>query len=110
MTNYDSDLVLHKAILLSADPEARMAAPIYGSDNTLTVSWSTREASTIQPVVAESIRIRVLHSRQFELNPSIFYHPGQEFFMADDTSCLFYISDTSPLVYISAAYPQLYSS
>ena len=65
MTNSDSDLVLHEAILLSAESEARMAAPIYGSDNTLTVSWSTREASTIQPVVAELIRIRVLHSRQF---------------------------------------------
>ena len=60
-----SDLVLHEAILLSADPEARMAAPVSGSDNTLTVSWSTREASTIEPGVADLIRIRVLHLRQF---------------------------------------------
>ena len=69
-------LVLHEATLLETCPEAMMAAPQSGSDNTPTVSWSTQEASTINPVVADLLCIRTLHSCQFFLNPSVFYHPG----------------------------------
>ena len=54
-------LVLHEANLLDVCPEANMAAPRSGSDNILTVSWSTGGASTIYPVVAELLRIRTLH-------------------------------------------------
>ena len=56
LTNSDLDLValvLHKATLLETYPEATMAALLMGSDNTRTVSWSTREASTIKPVVSD---------------------------------------------------------
>ena len=56
-------LVLHEATLLDACPEAKMAAPHSGPDNTPTVSCITREALTINPVVTEHLRIRVLHSR-----------------------------------------------
>ena len=75
ITNSDLELaalVLHEATLLAAVPEARRAAPRSGSDNTPTVSWSTREASTINPVVADLLRLRALHSRQFFINPSVF--------------------------------------
>ena len=44
-TNSDLELaalILHKATLISAVPDARLAAPRSGSDNTLTVSWSTK--------------------------------------------------------------------
>ena len=36
------------------------------------VSWSTREASTINPLVEDLLLIRALHLRQFYLNPSVF--------------------------------------
>ena len=42
-----------------------MAAPRSGLDNTPTVSWSTREAPAINPVVADLLRICALHSCQF---------------------------------------------
>ena len=61
-------LVLHEATLLLAVPTARMAAPRFSLDNTPTVSWSTREASAIKPVVTDSLFICALHSRQFFLN------------------------------------------
>ena len=67
-----SALVLHEATLLAAVPEARLAAPRSGFDNTPTVSWSTKEASTINMVVADLLCLNALHSRQFFLNPSVF--------------------------------------
>ena len=68
LTNSDlklATLVLHEATLLETCPEATMAAPQSGSDNTPTVSWSTREASTINPVVSDLLHFRALHSHQF---------------------------------------------
>ena len=113
ITNSDLELaalILHEDTLFDAVPEARLAAPRSGSDNTPTVSWSTEEASIINPVVAELLRPRALHSRQFFLNPSVFYHPGIKNRMADDAFHLFELSDTSLLVHMSAAYPQSQSS
>ena len=112
ITNSDLELaalVLHEATLLASATEARMTTPRPGLDNTPIVSWSMKEASTINPVVAELLRLRALHSRQFFLRPSVFYHPGIENRMADDTSCLFKLSDTSLLAHMPAAYPQLQS-
>ena len=104
LTNSDPNpaaLVLQEATLLETCPEATMAAPQSGLDNTPTISWSTREASTINPVVADLLHIRTLHSHQFFLNPSVFYHPGMENCMADDASCLFDFSDTPFLAHVS---------
>ena len=58
-------LVLHESTLLTAVPEACMAVPRSGSDNNPTVSWSIHEASTINPVVTDILRICALHSRMF---------------------------------------------
>ena len=113
ITNSDLEvaaLVLHKANLIAAAPDARLAAPCSGSDNTLTVSWSTKEAPTINPVVADLLRICALHLRQFFVKPSLFGHPGIENFMADDPSCIFGLSDASLLAHMSAVYPQPHSS
>ena len=111
ITNSDLELaalVLQETTLLKAVPKACMVAPRSGSDNTLTVSWSMCEASMINPVVADLLRIRALHSRKLFLNPSVFYHMGQENCMADDASCLFYLSDTEFLTHISVVHPQLH--
>ena len=62
-------LVLHKATLLTAVLEARLVAPCSGLYNIPTVSWSKKEASTINPVVAD---LFALHLSQFFLNPYIF--------------------------------------
>ena len=99
-------LVLHEETLLAAVPEARLAAPHSVLDNNPTVSWSTKEASTINPVVADLLCLRALHSRQFFINPSVFYHPGIENRMADDAYRLFELSDTSLLTHMSYVYPQ----
>ena len=101
-------LVLQEATLLEAVPKASMAAPRSVSDNTSTVSWSTNEESIINPVVADLLRIRALHSRKFFLNSSDFYHPGQENCMADNASRLFYLSDTNFLTHMSVVHPQLH--
>ena len=86
-----------------------MDAPLSGLDNTTTVLWSTQEASTINPVVADLLRIYDLHYIHFFLNPSALYHPGQDNCMTDNASCLFDLPDTSFLAHISSAYPQLLS-
>ena len=86
-----------------------MDAPLSGLDNTTTVLWSTQEASTINPVVADLLRIYDLHYIHFFLNPSALYHPGQDNCMTDNASCLFDLPDTSFLAHMSSAYPQLLS-
>ena len=87
-----------------------MAAPHSGSENTHTLSWSKREASIINPVVADLLRIRALHSINFFPTPSVFDHPGQENCIADDASRLFYLSDTQFLTHMSVLHPQSYGS
>ena len=66
ITNSNLDLaalVLQEATLLKAVPKAHMRALRPGSDNTHTVSWSTCEASMINLVVSDLLRIRALHFR-----------------------------------------------
>ena len=75
ITNFDLELaalVLQEATLLAAVPDARLSAPSSKLDNIPTVSWSTKEVSTINPAVADLLGFRALHLRQFSLNPSIF--------------------------------------
>ena len=113
ITNSDiklAALVLQEATLLEAVPKASMAAPHSGSDNTRTVSWSMRESSMFILVVADLLHIRALHSRKFFLNPSVFYHLGQENCMADNTSRLFCSYDTDFLNHISVVHPQSHGS
>ena len=113
ITNSDLEfptLILQEATLLEAVPKAQMVALRSGSDNTPTVSWSTCEASMINLVVADLLCIRALHSRNFFLNPSVFYHPGKENCMADDASSLFYLSDTVFFTHKSIIHPQPYGS
>ena len=62
----------------------------------------------INLVVLDLLRIRALHSRKFFLNPSVFYHPGQENCMANDASRLSYLSDTGFLTHMSVVHPQLH--
>ena len=71
------------------------------------LSWRTKEASMINPVVADLLRIHRLHSGPLFTNPSIFNHPGIENHMADDASRLFELSDTSLLAHMFATYLQL---
>ena len=60
----------------------------------------------INHVVTDILRIHALYSREFFLNTSVFYHPGQEKCLADNASRLFYLSDTDFLAHISAVHPQ----
>ena len=60
----------------------------------------------INPAVVDLLRICTLHFRKFLLNPSVFCHPGQENCMADDASCLIYLSNTEFLTHVSAVDPQ----
>ena len=103
-------LVLQEAILLEAVPKASMTAPCSCSDNTPTFFWSTHEASMINSVVADLLRIRALHSRKFFFNPSVFYHTNQENCMADDASRLFCLSDIDFITHISVTPPQSHGS
>ena len=64
LTNSDLNiaaLILNKSTLLTEFSEAITTAPSSVSDNTLTVSWITQEASTINPAVADLLRICTLH-------------------------------------------------
>ena len=79
-------LVLQEATFtfVGANPEWR--APFTGSDNTPTVNWTFREASTVNPVIADLLRLRSLVNRQFKITLSVFYHPGPQNTMDDYAS------------------------
>ena len=62
----------------------------------------------INQVVADLLHICALHSRKFFLNPSVFYHPGQENCMADDAARLFYLSDNNFITHMPVIHLQSY--
>ena len=104
ITNYDleiSALVLHKAILIVAVTDNRLVAPHSGYDNTPSVSWIMEEFLTINPLVADLLRLHAHHLRQFSVNPSVFNHLGIKNCIADNAYQLFDLSDTSLLSHIS---------
>ena len=89
ITNYEMELsafLIHKATLLAEVPDARLETHHSGSDNSLAVSWSTKDASTINPVVVDLFCIHALHLSQLFINPSIFNHLGIKNRMEDDAS------------------------
>ena len=68
ITNSDLELaalVLQEATFPFICPSPAWRAPFTGSDNTPTVAWYFRESSTINPVVADLLRIWALVNRQF---------------------------------------------
>ena len=112
ITNSDLELaalVLQEATFPFVSKDAAWRAPSTGSDNTPTVAWSFRESSTVNPVVADLLRIRSLVNRQFCLTPSVFYHPGQLNTMADDASRKFNLGLTEFLSTFSSSYSPLQS-
>ena len=102
-----ASLVLHEATILDAVPAAHMAAPNSCLDNMYTVSWSTREALRIKPVVAYLLCIYMLPD--IFIKPFGFYHPRKENCMSDDASHIFYLFDTLYLYHMFVAYSQLLS-
>ena len=89
ITNSDlelSALVYQEATFPLICSKFRWRSPAIGSDNTPTVSWSFKEASTINPVVAALLRIRAIANFASSRLPSVFYHPGDLNTMADNAS------------------------
>ena len=68
--------------LIYTDPA--WLAPSSGSDNTPMVAWTFKEASTINPVVADLLCIRSILNYQSTISPSFVYHPGLRNTMIDD--------------------------
>ena len=79
-------------------------APSSGSDNTPTVAWTFKETSTINPVVADLLRIRSIPNRQITISPSACYHPGLRNTMADDASRRFDLNCDSFLSFFTCKY------
>ena len=89
ITNYDLELaalVLQDASFTSVRSNPAWRAPFTGIDNTPTVTWMFWESSTVNPVVADLLRLRYLVNCQFKITPSFFYRPGQQNTMANDAS------------------------
>ena len=107
ITNSDLELaalVLHEACFPSVCVSPHWHAPATGSDNTPTVSWAFKESSTINPVVAELLRIRSEQNRLSKITPSVFYHPGSENTMADDASRRFDLTNEAFLPFFTSRY------
>ena len=89
ITNSDLELaalILQESVFPLVCSKWHWHAPITGSDSTPTVSWSFKEASTINPVVADLLRIRSIINRNACITPSVCFHPGVDNTMADDAS------------------------
>ena len=89
ITNSDLELtalVLQEATFPFVGTDPTWWAPLTGSDNTPTVAWTFQEASTVNPMGADLLRLESLVNCQFNITPSVFYHPGTQNTMADDAS------------------------
>ena len=95
ITNSDLELaalVLQEAKFPFVSTNPTWQAPFTGSDNTPTVTWTFREAFTVNPVVSDLLRLRFLVNHHFNTTPSVFYHPGTKNTMADDVSQKFHLA------------------
>ena len=107
ITNSDLELaalVLHESTFPTVCKSAAWRAPLTGSDNTPTVAWTFKEAATINPVVANLLRIRSIANSNSSISPAVFYHPGHLNTMADDASRLFQLTNPSFLSFFSRKY------
>ena len=87
---------------VSTNPTWR--APFTGSDNATTIAWTFWGASTVNPVVADLLRLQSLVNFQFNIPPSVFYHPGTQNTMADDVSQQFHLAPDTLLYLFSTTY------
>ena len=103
-------LVLQEATFpfVGTNPEWR--ASFTGSDNMTTFNWTFWGASTVNPVVADLLRLRSLVNRQFNITPSVFYHPGPQNTMADDASRKFHLVTEIFLSFFSTTYSPQHST
>ena len=106
----NSDLELEALVIqeatfpfVSANPAWRV--PFTGSNNTTTVAWTFWEASTLNLVVSDLLRLRSLLYHQLKINLSVFYHPGPQNTMADDVSRKFHLAPDIFLSLFSTTYP-----
>ena len=107
ITNSDLELaalVLQEAVFPLICPNWAWHAPVTGSDNTPTVSWTFKEAATINPVVADLLRIRSIINRNATITPSVCYHPGVDNTMADDASRKFTLCSNSFMSFFNRKY------
>ena len=74
------------------------------TSNAPTVAWNFKEASTINPVVANLLCIRSINNANSSITPAVFYYPGLLITMADDVSRLFHLPNPTFLSLFSNKY------
>ena len=97
-------LVLQEAKFPFVSANPTWQDPFTGSDNTPTADWTFREASTVNPVVADLLRLRSLVHCHLNISSSVFYHPGTQNTMADDASHKFHLTQEIFLSLFSKTY------
>ena len=91
-------LVLYEATFPVICSNSAWKAPLTCSNNTPTVVWSFKEASTTNPVVVNLLYIRAITNTAAIFSSTVFYHPCLLNTMADDASSCF---DLAPQIFIS---------
>ena len=107
ITNSDlelTELVLQESYFTLACTHSDWHAPLTGSDNTPTVSWCYMDAYTVNPIVADLLRVCDEMNSGSLLTSSMFYHPGPLNTMADDASRRFDFPDNNFISYIRSKY------
>ena len=102
-TNSDLELaalVLQKSCFSIAFSRPTWHAPMTGSDNTPSVSWCFREASTVNPIVADLLCVRAEMNSGALLTLPVFYQP----YPADDASLRFQLPDNKFLSFFWSKY------
>jgi hypothetical protein len=76
------------------------------SDNSATVAWQRKGASSNVGPVAYLIRLQALHQRHHRYVPLHDFIPGTMNLMSDRASHLLHLSDTDLLLYFNSHFPQ----
>ena len=104
ITNSDPELdalVLHDATFPEVCTSSTWRAPFIGSNNTLTVAWTLKEAAVINPMVVNLLYICAIINTNSSLTPAVFYHPGLLNNIADDASHMFNLTNPQRLYFFS---------
>ena len=79
-------LVIQETIFMEVCKKPAWRTPITSSNNTPTVVWIFKEATTINPVVANLLCICSIVNTNTALNPIVFYHIGPLNTVVNDAS------------------------
>ena len=104
------NLILHEDTFPEMCKSTKCRIHITGSDNNQTIAWTFKEATSVNLMMTDLLRICSIVNTNSFIAPTVFYHPGTLSTVVDDTSRRFDLPHSQFLSLFSCKYHSQRSS